>query len=212
MWRILSFPLPQRGEGARKRKERMGMRRYGCIGLLLAMVALKSSVPWAQQSAPLPDLIVTEIAVTPEVPKPSEIATVSVKVKNVGQAPAGAFRVAFSVTSTLTKQVEGLDVDEEATVLFSWFGPEGSHTLKAEVNPFDDVQEANRDNNVLERVVEVKPEPLPDLIVQSVTLTPPYTMPGETVSVEVVVGNAGTLAPSARPLLRLRDDLSTLAT
>jgi len=188
------------------------MRRYGFIGLLLVLVGLNSVTPWAQQSAPLPDLIVTQITVAPEVPKPLEIVTVSVKVKNVGQAPAGAFRVSFTVTSTLTKRVEGLDVNEEATVLFSWFGPEGAHTLKAEVNPFGDVEEASRDNNSLERAVEVKPELLPDLVIQSVTLTPPYPTPGETVSVEVVIGNAGTLAPSARPALRLRDDLSTLAT
>ncbi len=161
------------------------------------------------QAQDLPDLIITDIQVSPEQPDPQEIATVTVTVRNGGQAAAGTFRVTFSANTTLTKEVTGLEPNSTTTVRFSWFGPEGEQVLRVEANPFDDVEESNKDNNVLEKTILVARDPLPDFVVERVIITPQNPLPREETTVEITVKNIGTLA-SSRALLEVRDDQGVL--
>lgn len=166
----------------------------------------------AQQAENLPDLAVVALSLSPEAPKPLTLATVSVTVENRGAGPAGAFRVGFTVGTQLTKPLDGLAPGASVTVRFSWFGTEGAHTLRAEADPFGQVAESDEANNGLERVVEVRPDPLPDLTIERISLRPENPLPREPTTIEVVVKNVGTLAPAGRAVLRVQDDLGTLGT
>gem|GEM_PF-1138735 len=180
---------------------------------ILTLLALGTPLIQGQTAGALPDLVVVDMTLSPDSPKPLELVTVSITVKNVGDGPAAAFRVAFTATSTLTKAVkEGLAPAETATVRFSWFGPQGQHTLLAEANPFMDVEEINVDNNSRSLEVLVAPEPLPDLTIESLSVSPANPLPGEGAVIEVVVKNTGILAPNGRAALRVKDDLGTLGT
>lgn len=161
------------------------------------------------QAQDLPDLIITDIQFSPEQPNPQEIVTVTATVKNVGQAVADAFRVRFTANITLTKEVTSLAPDASAIVRFSWFGPEGEHTIRIEANPFDDAEESNKENNFLEKNILVARDPLPDFVVERVTITPENPLPREETTVEITVKNIGTLV-SSRALMEVRDDQGVL--
>jgi len=160
----------------------------------------------------LPDLVITDVVLTPETPKPLQIFDIALVLKNVGQTDAGAFRVALRINSTLTKRVQGLAAGASTTVTFSWFGPVGHYTLRAEVDAFKEVREANSDNNTLERAFVLADDPLPDLLIQSVKLTPQHPLPGTSATLEVTVGNVGLLATTSRASLRVKDGTTTLRT
>lgn len=186
---------------------------FAVLTLLLSSGMGDAPSTQGQTGQALPDLVVTDIVLSVNPPKPLELVTVSVTVKNLGDGPAGAFRVAFTATSTLTKTVEdGLAPGESATVRFSWFGPQGRHTLVAEANPFMDIEELDLSNNAQRLEVLVAPDPLPDLTIASLTVSPENPLPGEPTVIEVTVKNIGLLAPAGRAALRVKDDLGTLGT
>lgn len=172
--------------------------------LLFAFSALPSL-----QAQDLPDLVITDIQFSPEQPNPQEIVTVTATVQNIGSSVANAFRVTFNANITLTKEVPSLAPDASAIVRFSWFGPEGEHTIRIEANPFDDVEESNKENNFLEKNILVARDPLPDFVVERVTITPENPLPREEATVEITVKNIGTLA-SSRALMEVRDDQGVL--
>lgn len=166
----------------------------------------------AQETTSLPDLVVTAIKVVPEAPKPLKIIDILVTVKNIGPAAADAFRVKLTITSTLTKRVKALGSNESVTVKFSWFGPEGIHTLKVEVNAFNDIEEANVENNFLEQTLALVSDPLPDLVIELVRSTPQHPQPNAPATLEVVVRNVGLIAPTSKAVLRIKNGSSTLRT
>ena len=172
--------------------------------LLFAFSALPSL-----QAQDLPDLVITDIQFSPEQPNPQEIVTVTATVQNIGSSVANAFRVTFNANITLTKEVPSLAPDASTIVRFSWFGPEGEHTIRIEANPFDDVEESNKENNFLEKNILVARDPLPDFVVERVTITPENPLPREEAIVEITVKNIGTLA-SSRALMEVRDDQGVL--
>gem|GEM_PF-5630357 len=192
----------------------MKIRKRWLFGGLFFLLGLALSAPhsWAQEGPPLPDLVITDVVLTPETPKPLQIFDIALVLKNVGQTDAGAFRVALRINSTLTKRVQGLAAGASTTVTFSWFGPVGHYTLRAEVDAFKEVREANSDNNTLERAFVLADDPLPDLLIQSVKLTPQHPLPGTSATLEVTVGNVGLLATTSRASLRVKDGTTTLRT
>jgi len=176
--------------------------------IFICLLAINALTPLIQ-AQDLPDLIVTDIQVSPEQPDPQEIATVTATIKNVGQAAAGAFRVNFSANVDLTKEITGLEPDASTTVRFSWFGSEGEQVIRIEANSFNDIEESNRDNNILEKTILVARDPLPDFVVERVVITPQNPLPREETTIVITAKNIGTLV-SSRALLEVRDDQGVL--
>lgn len=165
-------------------------------------------------SQPLPDLTVTRIEVEPSVPKPRELALVKATVENVGEGPAGFFRVGLRVDGRFAsnQRVQALEPGATTVVTFQWFGLEGSRVLRVEANLYNDVEESDQDNNILEANVDVLPDPLPDLLIESVRFEPEFPQPGETATLVVQVRNGGRIAPSSRAILVAKDGRRTLRT
>ncbi|MCS6903317.1 MAG: hypothetical protein NZO41_03455, partial [Candidatus Bipolaricaulota bacterium] len=72
--------------------------RIAIIGLLAAgLLMLWTSGSWGQAERG-PDLVVQEIAISPNNPKPGDSVTVTVTVANVGNEDAGNFFVCVSIS------------------------------------------------------------------------------------------------------------------
>jgi hypothetical protein len=103
-----------------------------------------------------PDLTVSISPVTAVL---GQAVNVSVTVSNVGDADAGAFKVALYVNETKVdeKTVDGLAAGASKELTFSWT-PEavGTYTLKAVADTEDKVKESNEDNNMDSTTVTVK--------------------------------------------------------
>ncbi|MCC5994660.1 MAG: hypothetical protein LM587_03680, partial [Candidatus Aenigmarchaeota archaeon] len=103
-----------------------------------------------------PDLTVSISPVTAVL---GQAVNVSVTVSNVGDADAGAFKVAFYVNETKVdeKTVDGLAAGASTTLIFSWTPPAvGTYTLKAVADTEDVVKESKEDNNMASTTVTVK--------------------------------------------------------
>lgn len=72
----------------------------------------------------------------------------------------------------------------------------GYHTLKLVIDPYNSVAESIEGDNIYERTFYWYPPPYPDLIVQSVTVTPPSPTVSTTTDVAVTIKNQGTVATS----------------
>ncbi len=118
------------------------------------------------QPAPI-DLIITEFIIIPESPIRGSKATARITVRNNGPYPTDAFSVRWKPTGIEagggpTAQVPGLNAngqpDDSATVeIESTFYVAGPYTSFAEVDTFNQIIEANENNNIAFRNVEVQP-------------------------------------------------------
>ena len=113
------------------------------------------------------DLVITEFVIEPGSPIRGSKATAHITVKNNGPYPTDAFFVRWKPTGIEagggpTIQVPGLNAagqpDDTATVAIdSKFMVAGPYTSFAEVDTFAQIIEANEDNNIAFRNVEVQP-------------------------------------------------------
>jgi len=177
----------------------------------LAVAALApTALAQPSEAAQLPDLVVTGLRLNPASPEPNEITQILATVRNAGDGAAEFFRVVLRIDERIqgSKTVPGLAPGAEVELAFSWVARAGRQALQIEANGFDDVEESNRDNNVLERTVEFTP----DLIVSEVRFEPEFPKPGQSARIVVTVMNRGGRAVEVRPALRVQDGRNTLAT
>ncbi len=181
------------------------------VSCALTVAALApAALAQPSETAPLPDLVVTGLRLNPESPEPNEITQILATVRNEGDGAAEFFRVVLRINERIqgSKTVPGLAPGAETELAFSWVARAGRQVLVVEANGFDDVEESNRDNNVLERTVEFTP----DLIVDGVRFEPEFPKPGQNARIFVTVKNRGGRAVELRPALRVQDGRNTLAT
>jgi flagellar motility protein MotE (MotC chaperone) len=141
-----------------------------------------------------PDLTPDSIAVDPAEPEAGETVTVTVTVKNIGRADAGAFNVRLEVggTTVQTLAVEGLAVDGTETLTFTWTPTaQGTYTVTAVVDPENAVTELVETSNELSESVTVLTVPLPDLTA-AFTGLPTSFQAGTAYTITVTVQNTGT--------------------
>jgi hypothetical protein len=177
------------------------------FGLFVALLSVGSFTAQAQ-----PDFVVTEVQLSPAVPKPLEQTQVRATVHNVGDMPAGTFRVILRVDGRFaqSQELNNLGVGEVGAVEFSWFGLEGTRTLRVEANPYNDVEEFNKENNTLDLAVDVLGDPLPDLVIEMVQLNGQSLRLNQTVTLEIIVANVGRIAPDRRAVLTVKEGFKTL--
>jgi subtilase family serine protease len=160
-----------------------------------------------QPSAGQPDLIISSTNLLPGSPKPGDEITFRVRVRNAGDAQAGA--------STLRFVIEGLPNFSEASVPALGPGEEylyerkvtlmvaQGYTARAEADALAQIAESDEGNNMFTRNFSVTQAPgKPDLVITQVILIPEFPAPGEEISFHVNVGNVGN-ADAGESTLRL---------
>jgi len=117
-----------------------------------------------------PDLVVTDIALTPQDPVAGDQVTVTVTVENVGASDAdGRFNVRFLMDGFPidTPSIPfGLDAGRSKTVSFDWTAEVGMHTISVEADqPFNRIDESNETNNslVITLAVPINPDTMPHI-------------------------------------------------
>jgi hypothetical protein len=109
----------------------------------------------------LPDLRITGMEFSMNPPKKGVAFTITVKVKNKGNAPAGAFAVQWWASWAVTAcnwAVPSLNINEEKTLTCNYtYGGWSTYTVRAVADPANSVVESNEGNNVREATYQVQP-------------------------------------------------------
>jgi len=186
---------------------------------LLALGTLLVHVP------PLPDLRTTAVSFSPGALGIGEVLTVIERVGNHGVAPAGSFRVGIYLSNNPsvstadillgTRTVSGLGVGgvSEAVNEFTIPPgiPTGSWTLGVIADDLAAVLEPDEGDNLLVAAglldVTGSDDPLPDLVVETLSAGPSSVLEGGTLSVSSLVRNQGELtAPQFEVRFYLSED------
>ena len=166
------------------------------LALLLTFITLVPAVAVsginsaAAFAADGPDLIVSSITLSPAEPAIDETVSITAAVKNQGNSAAGPSHVVCYVDSTIlaTVQISSLGAGTSTTATFTWKAEQGSHTIKAIADTTNIVNETSETNNTNTYAITTKAA---DLIVQSITWSPPNPSRGEAVMFSVVLKNQG---------------------
>lgn len=140
------------------------------------------------------DLVLDELAASPEAPIDGENVTLEATVENEGNVASNTTTVRFFVNGSAF----GADVDvpslapgENATVSSAtWTAVEGEHTIRAFVDPARDIDESDETNNDVERPLTVASDEA-NLLVDEIELSPEDPEPGEHVAFGATVANEG---------------------
>ena len=154
-----------------------------------------------------PDLVVNSVSFSPSNPNVGDAMTFTSVVQNQGGAatpsgvPIGVAYLIDSHEATWGSDPGPLAPGQTVTITTQggpWTVSGGSHTLAAWVDDADRIVESNKNNNQLSVSFTV---PLPDLVVDSVSMSPPAPTAGQSVSFSCVVRNAGAAAtPAGAPV------------
>jgi hypothetical protein len=145
-----------------------------------------------------PDLVVTAVSFDPESPVEDEIVTITATITNEGYSQSSKTQVQFTVDGTIVEITNigrlkaGKSVDTQITQSFA----EGTYTIVVEVDPNNLVDEADKEgNNILTEFITVGPadpvDPIHDIAITSLSLSPTSPYPGVLVSITVEVSNEG---------------------
>ncbi|MGH9222676.1 MAG: CARDB domain-containing protein [Acidimicrobiales bacterium] len=153
--------------------------------------------------APTRDLTITSFTVSPTNPVRGRTATAAIVVKNQGNSPAGPFPVqwnAWWLAAPLSSQVNSLAPGASTTVNLSYVFPaDGTVDSWATVDAANTVAETNEANNLATAQLVVQ-LPLPDLVVNSVAISPATPVAGQPTTATIVVKNQGNTAAGPFPV------------
>jgi subtilase family serine protease len=157
------------------------------------------------QPPPRPDLIVQSVTVSPASPVEGQSYTITAVVKNQGNATASVFgfdqEVFYYVNGTKVADKSYDDLVAGGTVTLTTGNltapAAGNVTVTAKADANSEVTESNENNNTSTGVsVTIQPPPTPDLVVQSVTVSPASPVEGQSYTITAVVKNQGTATAS----------------
>ncbi len=170
-------------------------------GTIQKVVQTKTSVDAVTGN--YPDLVVTDISWTPEVPSPGSPVTFRATIKNQGSAPGAAGTVAFKVDGTQAAQsvnstaslVPGASVT--LTANGTWSATGGEHKIVALADNNNVTVEVDNYNNFYNKTMNLDIGPAPDLIVTDISWTPANPVPGNAVTFSATIKNRGSGATPA---------------
>lgn len=137
-----------------------------------------------------PNLVISNIAWLPENPSVQDKVTFTATIKNAGSNIAGNSYLDFFIdgVSRGYREVPRLDAGATFAVSFSWNAQAGSHEIKAVADVLNQAAESDEADNTRTVVYSTL---APDLIIQTITLSPAYPSPGDNVTFAVTIKNAG---------------------
>jgi subtilase family serine protease len=142
------------------------------------------------------DLTVLSITWTPSNPEADQAITVSITVKNDGDADAAVSSTRLKVNGTASCEAivtPAIAKGQQATVTCEIGGrAAGTHTLEANADIAGLIDESDEANNTRTASMTVTAPPAPDLIVESITFTPSPPVTSEPIIAHIVVHNQGT--------------------
>jgi hypothetical protein len=158
------------------------------------------------EEVPLPDLVLDGLSVSSTDVEWGDPIRVAVDVANYGTAPSGPYKVLWRYGSGDFDVCEwnqpSLPAGDGGTLRCDVDHIYTSYTTVATVDPFDEVEESDEENNRMEVRVNVgEAEPLPDLTIDSLTVTPPNPASGDPVHVRIGILNDGTAASGPYKIL-----------
>jgi alpha-tubulin suppressor-like RCC1 family protein len=152
----------------------------------------------------LPDLTVSGISFDPKTPRQGDEITITATIQNQGSAavPAGTtVDTAFSSGGTVsTTLVSDLLPGQTITAATAWTAIAGTHSVRAEVDSGNSVQETHEDNNARTGVLTVR-QALPDLRpyyrtwqdISGLSISPARPVAHQAVTVTCDIYNSGTV-------------------
>jgi len=174
------------------------IKGIGCKAafLLLALVLGISAGIGSQERGiaaaadPGPDLVVQNIALSPQEPSLDDTVTIMVTVKNQGTQGASFSYAACYIDDTLlgSEYVVALGAGTLTTVSFTWEPQPGTHTIKAVADPGNSITETDETNN--NKTYTFAPL-ASDLTIQSITWSPEEPSRGDNVVFSIVIKNKG---------------------
>lgn len=140
-----------------------------------------------------PDLIISDIAWTPENPAIGDIITFTVTLKNQGGGKAENLRVTYYIDDVLltSDTVVKLESGVSANRTCTWKSQNGLHIFRALVDFNNYVIESNENNN--DNSVTIIPN-MPDLAIGTVTWSPADVPAGKEVTFTINIENQGSLS------------------
>jgi PGF-pre-PGF domain-containing protein/uncharacterized repeat protein (TIGR01451 family) len=151
------------------------------------------SVTIVQES--LPDLIIEDLypesSAQPEAGKPLNF---TLKIKNVGEATASSSTAKYSFNGASEGEVSipELSAGANTSAGFSFTpGNEENMSVTVLADSGNTISESNEDNNKMSKIINIKRE-LPDLKIESISLSPQEPHPGENITFTVTVKNNGS--------------------
>jgi PGF-pre-PGF domain-containing protein len=153
------------------------------------------SVKIVQES--LPDLIIEDLypesSTQPEAGKPLNFI---LKVKNIGEETASSSTAKYSFNGDSEGEISipELSAGTSTSAQFSYTpGNEENISLAVVADSEKIVSESNEDNNKMSKTISIKSE-LPDLKIESISMSPEEPHPGENTTFTVTVKNSGSAA------------------
>jgi uncharacterized repeat protein (TIGR01451 family) len=137
-----------------------------------------------------PDLTITAIMLSPELPKTGETVTISIIVENQGTDSADSSRLTGTLDGeeVLSVWLAPLTSGASITETFTWQAEVGDHCFIAFADANDVVDESDETNN--SAIIHFSTLAA-DLIVKAITWTPQSVSVGDTVTFAVLIENAG---------------------
>ncbi len=138
-----------------------------------------------------PDLTITAITLSPELPEAGETVTISIIVENHGTENADSSRLTGTLDGeeVLSVWLAPFTPGASITKIFTWQAEVGDHSFIALADANDAVDESDETNN---SAITSFSTMAADLIVKSITWTPPSVSVGDTVTFAVSIENAGS--------------------
>ena len=146
----------------------------------------------AYAATALPDLVLEEIAWSPQNPALGDETTITMTVKNKGEGRAGATSVQLFVNGAGDWDkfaISELEAGESAEASFAWTAQRGKHEFSAFVNRDESVIETEYGNN--DASAQYDNTRLANLVVDSTTWSPRNPAAGDAVTFTAKIRNAG---------------------
>ena len=168
-------------------------------GICLPALISSDNALISASSGSAPDLIVKDIARSPETPATGETVTFTVIIKNQGDILAGSSRVVFYVNDAYqgSALVDSLEPGAITFQTFTWQAQPGSYSISAVVDIDNIIAESNETNNTTTFALSVL---APDLIIDLISWSPQNPSIGDEVTFSVTVKNQGNYRAGASNL------------
>ncbi|MBN1176352.1 MAG: hypothetical protein JXA51_01595 [Dehalococcoidales bacterium] len=155
--------------------------------------------PMTASAADGPDLIVHSITLSPPEPALDDMVTITVTVKNQGNASSNNSHVTCYVDNTVlaTNPINSVVAGTSKSTSFTWQAQIGSHIIKAVADSGGAVAETDETNNTGTYNISTL---APDLVVQSITWEPAEPSRGDPIVFTVTILNQGNSRAKASTL------------